>query len=108
MKIYIGGRPLVVHWVADALVDHDGDGTPLLGQIDIAKHSINIANSGPPAEQERVLLHEVVHGVASIYHVDALFNENGTHNESAVTLLEIGIMEALNSMGIHLPTHRKE
>ena len=49
-------------------------------------------------------MHEIVHGVVTNYSIQELRHPNGDHNEVAIDQLAIGIVEAIESMGLYLPT----
>lgn len=72
-------------------------------------HECEIRVTGDVAEdrQRRILMHELIHAVTESYKIRELIDENGGHKELAVDQLAVGLCEALESLGIYLPTAKR-
>lgn len=104
MRVVIGGVGFEIRWVRDAdAVEHQSN---LWGQVCYGTHSIKIHADPPVERRERALLHELVHGVVSSYRIRELY-DGESQIEAAVVQLAVGLCEALNSLGIHLPVEEE-
>lgn len=74
-----------------------------IGQIDYLKNKIQIYKHMTICRKRRSLMHEIVHGIIVGYHLKDLVHDDGRHNEAAVDLLAIGIVEAIESLGLCIP-----
>ena len=74
-----------------------------IGQIDYLKNKIQIYKHMTVCRKRRSLMHEIVHGIIVGYHLKDLVHDDGRHNEAAVDLLAIGIVEAIESLGLCIP-----
>lgn len=74
-----------------------------IGQIDYLKNKIQIYKHMTICRKRRSLMHEIVHGIIVGYHLKDLVHADGRHNEAAVDLLAIGIVEAIESLGLCIP-----
>lgn len=101
--ISIGGVPYQVSFLPWKEVDHNSKAEHLFGQIDYLKHSIHIASDVPVEKQQLSLLHEVIHGIISEFHIKELQNEQGEHSEQAIDLLSLGLFTFLNSIKMEIP-----
>lgn len=68
---------------------------------------IRVAGDIAAARQRRTLMHELIHAVVESYKIRELHDESGGHKEMAVDQLATGLCEALESLGIYLPTAKR-
>ena len=101
MKIIIGGVSYNVTFEKSR--SKIADNEPL-GQIDYLSGKIQVFKKMSECRIRRALMHEIVHGVVTNYSIQELRHTNGDHNEVAIDQLAIGIVEAIESMGLYLPT----
>ena len=101
MKIIIGGVSYDVTFEKSR--SKIADNEPI-GQIDYLSGKIQVFKKMSECRIRRALMHEIVHGVVTNYSIQELRHPNGDHNEVAIDLLAIGIVEAIESMGLYLPT----
>lgn len=86
-----------------------GDSERHDGITEFHECEIRVAGDLAAARQRRTLMHELVHAVAESYKIRELFDETGGgHKEHAVDQLATGLCEALESLGIFLPTTKRE
>ena len=100
MKIIIGGVSYDVTFEKSR--SKIADNEPL-GQISYTEGKIQIFKKMSECRIRRCLMHEIVHGVVTNYSIQELRHPNGYHNEVAIDQLAIGIVEAIESMGLYLP-----
>lgn len=74
------------------------------GVTEFHECEIRVTSDIAPDRQRRTLMHELVHAVTEAYKIRELIDENGGHKELAVDQLAVGLCEALESLGIYLPT----
>ena len=79
-----------------------------IGQIDYLKNKIQIYKHMTICRKRRSLMHEIVHGIIVGYHLKDLVHDDGRHNEAAVDLIAIGIVEAIESLGLCLPVETSD
>lgn len=107
LKTKIGGVPYKVEFVDGwHKVEHYGDEQPLSGQIAYRRFSIRVDSSAPSEFQRRVLLHELIHGVVQAYGIRELLGDGDRHLETPIDQLAIGLCEALEGLGVELPSKR--
>lgn len=70
------------------------------------EYAIRVAGDLPPAAQRRTLMHELIHAVVESYKIRELTEQDG-HAEVPIDQLATGLCEALESIGIHLPSKTK-
>lgn len=85
-----------------------GDSERHDGITEFHECEIRVAGDLAADRQRRTLMHELVHAVAESYKIRELFDETGGgHKEHAVDQLATGLCEALESLGIFLPTAKR-
>lgn len=78
------------------------------GITDFHECEIRVAGDLPNDRQRRTLLHELVHAVVESYKIRELVDDSGVgHKEAAVDQLATGLCEAMESLGIYLPTAKR-
>lgn len=111
MRTKIAGVSYSIAWVEDSKkVPHEEEDLSLYGEIHYTKGSIRIWSEMPEEKQRRVLMHEIIHGVVEGYKIRELRINGGRdgHVEEAIDQLATGICEALEAMGIQIPTHKDQ
>lgn len=78
------------------------------GVTEFHECEIRVAGDLAQDRQRRTLMHELVHAVTESYKIRELFDDAGNgHKELAVDQLATGLCEALESLGIFLPTAKR-
>lgn len=65
----------------------------LLGQIDHFTHSIRVLDNGNKESIDRILIHEILHGITEILGIEAL---RGEENHSDLDRLAVLLADTLN------------
>lgn len=105
----VGGSPYTVEFV-DGFhkVSHYDESHPgLRGETAYYKFSIRVDSQLPVERQRRTLMHELIHAVIENYHVRELRDEDGKHLETPIDQLAIGLCEALEGLGVELPSKQQ-
>lgn len=106
VKIKVVGVPWIIKFYP-SWMDVNPDftsGERLYGVTIFDEHEIRIAGDAPVEKQHITVMHEIIHAITHEYGITPLEKDGGGHDEKHVDLLAIGIVEALSSMGMTLPS----
>ncbi len=109
LKTKIGGVPYKVEYVDGwHRVSHYDEQEPgLRGEVAYRKFSIRVDSELPPERQRRTLVHEMLHAVVEAYGIRELRDAENRHLEIPIDQLATGLCEALEGLGVELPSKRK-